>query len=442
MINTPGAYALFARLGSDGSSALYMDNNISAIGNVVRSGMNRTNVTFEPTQCIWNGGAGGFQAAKLTLSSDLAIEETHESAGFGSVIGNMTIAKVYKVTDFSPVKVPGVANMRIACASVMAEDARRLVEEETRLGWRHLQLSPEMEEARRLAVEDPAGHFEKYYHKPLTRILEDTDEGEWTDEHRAHAEHLPAIRTLYTDTRSSHRDLSATPASNAAEDSYSKQTACINVRSWALDFRGQACYYQVPNTCIFAFRKSPSTLNAIVLPFSNLHYTLWNRIDLLPIAGGSDDKADWADNILGSVATQHSAGWNVHFGFWRQLDALIANTGLGTAVNRCTNPVGFRCASRPAIASSVTSHNSRTHWHAQVWVGHSLGGALAYVARVRFNKGTMNTYATPAVFRNFRNAFSGARTWHEHDPIPYATSYVGKLSCRGTVSRFIDCFCP
>ena len=66
-VNTPGAYAFLARLGENGDSALYMDNNISAIGNIVRSGDNLTNVTFQPTQCVWNGGAGGFQGAAREL---------------------------------------------------------------------------------------------------------------------------------------------------------------------------------------------------------------------------------------------------------------------------------------------------------------------------------------------------------------------------------------
>ena len=127
--------------------------------------------------------------------------------------------------------------MRVACSAVMASTSRRLSEEETQRQWRHLKLSPKKEEARRLAMEDPQAHFEKYYHGPLTRMLEEIDDENWTDEHRSHAEHLPAIRRLYMKTSRSDRALGYTAASNAAEDSYSKTTACTNVRSWALDFR-------------------------------------------------------------------------------------------------------------------------------------------------------------------------------------------------------------
>ena len=36
----------------------------------------------------------------VTLSSDLTVQETHESTGFGSVIGNITVSKVYKSAEF------------------------------------------------------------------------------------------------------------------------------------------------------------------------------------------------------------------------------------------------------------------------------------------------------------------------------------------------------
>ena len=52
------------------------------------------------------------------------------------------------------------------------------------------------------------------------------------------------------------------------------------------------------------------------------------------------------------------------------------------------------------------------------FIGHSLGGAIAEVARVHFNKGTVVTYGAPQLFDNNMGCYhDGERYYHEDDPV-------------------------
>lgn len=203
------------------------------------------------------------------------------------------------------------------------------------------------------------------------------------------------------------RGLGITDASRLAQDVYERVTKCVDATSWINeDIKGQACYLK--EGCNFAFR-------------------------------GSDDNADWADNILGSVWTEEKNGAWIHVGFYNQLTTLIQGSNLEAEVKDCDNPV---------------------------FIGHSLGGAIANVAHTYWDKGTINTYAGPGPYMGRRSLpctggeryhhcyykwvrwwwpktkrvcewrhtarscpktwthVNGKRTFHEYDPVPYATNIV------------------
>merc|ERR1712146_739803 len=86
---------------------------------------------------------------------------------------------------------------------------------------------------------------------------------------------------------------------------------------------------------------------------------------------GSDDNADWADNILGAVWVEYHNGKLVHKGFINQLNQLVSGTSINNEVAGCGNPI---------------------------FVGHSLGGAMSYAARAYWGKGRINNYAAPAAY--------------------------------------------
>lgn len=200
------------------------------------------------------------------------------------------------------------------------------------------------------------------------------------------------------------RALGYTTAGNLAQEVYDSpvdnaRVTCVPSTSWAGGFKGEACY--IVDNCLFSFR-------------------------------GSDDNADWADNILGAAGTESKNGAWIHAGFYNQLKALISQTNINSQVNKCGNPT---------------------------FIGHSLGGALANVAHTYWNKGSINTYAGASPYMGRRSVscnesyetckwkgfwdgwkcetrhrsgtcnkwhhVSGKRTYHENDPVPYAANIAG-----------------
>ena len=228
----------------------------------------------------------------------------------------------------------------------------------------------------------------KYYHEPMTEMHKSTPRHLWTDETHHQADALAAIKQLYEADKTEAlkrgeaeaRRLAETASSQAMDDVYDSnrpEVICHTASAWVhSEIKGEGCYLQRqdPRTntfCLFAFR-------------------------------GSDDGADWADNILGSIQFRTHAGYRLHMGFRNQVLNLDA-ASLGRKVAACRDPT---------------------------WVGHSLGGAMAYAARVIYNKGKVNNYAAPAAYLNIFNWWSDnsigvGRVWHESDAVPYATNIVG-----------------
>jgi hypothetical protein len=110
---------------------------------------------------------------------------------------------------------------------------------------------------------------------------------------------------------------------------------------------------------------------------------------------GSDDNADWVDNILGTATWVIGAGnTRIHRGFFNQYQSW-KNQAWDTGLV----PNSFKnCATK-------------------TWIGHSLGGAIASVAAHELG-GVVNTYAAPKPFVNKQRRQNGARTYHESDPVP------------------------
>ena len=240
----------------------------------------------------------------------------------------------------------------------------------------------------------------KYYHEPMTSIHKATPRHLWTEETHAHANALSVIKELYEADKSealkrgeaevrrlAARKLGETAASQAMEEVYDSsrpEVICHAASAWIhSDIKGEGCYLQ--RGCLFAFR-------------------------------GSDDNADWADNILGSLNFRTHSGYRLHMGFRNQVLNLDA-ASLGPKVAACTNPT---------------------------WVGHSLGGAMAYAARVIYGKGKVNNYASPAAYLNIFNWWSDdnigvGRVWHESDAVPYATNLVGYDHVFGSTEIYEHC---
>jgi len=247
----------------------------------------------------------------------------------------------------------------------------------------------------KMARENSHQHFLDNYHTPLMAHNAETPRHLWTAEHEMHHDALSLINELYEKTTSDadgrnlralsreelSRKLGETAASQAMDDVYDAGAVCKNAHSWAFSVAGQACY--IKRGCLFAFR-------------------------------GSDDNGDWADNILGSLSIESHNGYWIHKGFINQLHALRGQTSLDAEASGCG--------------------------HSATWVGHSLGGAMAYAARGHYNKGSVNNYAAPAAYWNAGyRGFSGARTWHENDPVPYLTNAVGYQHVFGSRSLYERC---
>jgi hypothetical protein len=247
----------------------------------------------------------------------------------------------------------------------------------------------------KMARENSHQHFVEMYHTPLMAHNAETPRHLWTAEHQTHHDALSLINDLYEQTTSDAdgrnlraRKLGETDASKAMDDVYNtanegqaEWATCVDAKAWATAVAGQACYLK--RGCMFAFR-------------------------------GSDDNGDWSDNIIGSLSIESHNGYWIHKGFINQLKALRSQTSLDSEASDCG--------------------------HSAIWVGHSLGGAMSYAARGYYNKGSVNNYAAPAAYWNAGyRGFSGARTWHENDPVPYLTNAVGYQHVFGSRSLYEKC---
>lgn len=170
------------------------------------------------------------------------------------------------------------------------------------------------------------------------------------------------------------RELGKTTASRMAQDVYDDDAHCFDSPDhlgWA---DGQVCYKV--DGCRLAFR-------------------------------GSDDGADWVDNIMGTMTgtVKGQGGVRIHNGFYNQFYNWYnkAWSGVPSSFKNCNN---------------------------KIWIGHSLGGAIAAVAANELG-GTINTYAGPKVFTGNRRTQRGARTYHESDPVPQQP-FSHNHGCGGT----------
>ncbi|GMH50790.1 hypothetical protein TrRE_jg394 [Triparma retinervis] len=158
------------------------------------------------------------------------------------------------------------------------------------------------------------------------------------------------------------RELGATAASNLAQSVYSTAT-CHSTNDGMGWTEGEVCYDV--SGCSLSFR-------------------------------GSDDGADWVDNIMGSTywTNGHNSGKKIHGGFYNQYKSWY-DQAWGNV------PQSFKnCGSN------------------KIWIGHSLGGAIAAVASLELG-GRINTYAGPKPFHSSVGRIqTGARTYHESDPVP------------------------
>ena len=127
---------------------------------------------------------------------------------------------------------------------------------------------------------------------------------------------------------------------------------------------------------------------------------------------GSDDLWDWVSNLGGAVFTSTIGGARVHGGFAYEYLQLYNNGKLNRA-RSCRQP----------------------HW-----VGHSLGGAMANVARQHWGKGTIWTWGAPATFNNnWNHRWQGMRYWHDGDPVPSSVAALGRHHAHGSMKFWDYC---
>lgn len=131
---------------------------------------------------------------------------------------------------------------------------------------------------------------------------------------------------------------------------------------------------------------------------------------------GSVDNSDWASNFHSALKTENSArGTPFGAGFLYQFNVIKANSAYQNVVNACSNPV---------------------------FIGHSLGGAMAVIAREDAGKGIVHTFAGARAYKNNVGcSLGGRRVWHESDPVPsvpfdswHANEYSTKLYEKGEVN--------
>ena len=102
---------------------------------------------------------------------------------------------------------------------------------------------------------------------------------------------------------------------------------------------------------------------------------------------GSDDAADWISNARGAFSATTINGRTLHGGFVHEFNKAIS------------------------FINSKSCSNYK-------FIGHSLGGAIAEVARVYYGKGEVTTYGAPQLFDHDRTKYdSGERYFHEEDPV-------------------------
>jgi len=135
--------------------------------------------------------------------------------------------------------------------------------------------------------------------------------------------------------------------------------------------------------------------------------TIGNDKDAVLIDGcnfafrGSNDLGDWRNNILGALSKETVGGFEVHGGFYDELQVLMKLPGdLEGKARACGDNANF--------------------------IGHSLGGAIATVARLHFGKGKVTTFCAPKVFKRGQGCpiLSGDRVFHEEDPVASNLYYV------------------
>ncbi len=126
---------------------------------------------------------------------------------------------------------------------------------------------------------------------------------------------------------------------------------------------------------------------------------------------GSDDVQDWLSNAAGIFR----AYGNWHGGFHDEFQKIRPN--IEARVNACGN-------------------------NNLIFVGHSLGGAVATVAQDYYNKGSVVTFGSPLVFDNNPGcSVPGKRIFHEEDPV--AGNLFGLMSSyyHGTSGIEIYVYC-
>lgn len=109
-----------------------------------------------------------------------------------------------------------------------------------------------------------------------------------------------------------------------------------------------------------------------------------------PLQGGLAD--DWINNLVGYFTDYVNVnGYQVHSGFHAEFET-VRKAGLDAYVAKCSNPE---------------------------FIGHSLGGAMANIARVHYNKGTVTTFCAPRTFKKGTGCpiAGNGRVFSEFDPV-------------------------
>jgi len=108
---------------------------------------------------------------------------------------------------------------------------------------------------------------------------------------------------------------------------------------------------------------------------------------------GSNDASDWISNGFGVFSTSRKNNMNLHGGFVIEFNRL--QSSMDSEVRKCG--------------------------HSTEFIGHSLGGAMASVARQHYNFGTTYTWGQPKVYDDnvgCKEGSGGIRMYNENDPVP------------------------
>eukprot|EP00940_MAST-03C_sp_MAST-3C-sp2_P000429 g429.t1 len=115
---------------------------------------------------------------------------------------------------------------------------------------------------------------------------------------------------------------------------------------------------------------------------------------------GSDDFQDWVSNAAGVFSATWVNGRKLHGGFVNEFNKINSVSGFRSAVNGCSNPN---------------------------WIGHSLGGAIATVARQYYGKGYVTTFGAPQLFDHRPGCAMSGRGRHYHEADPVAGNLYGAM---------------